>query len=114
MNGYIELEHILLITSTPRVSSYYLPHQYAHKQDSGITNLRVVFDGSTKTPLGFPLNSIFHSGPTILVNTLLHFHFFVSQYRRDQHNTEIMPRALSAPLRSERPPLHSYYRKVVS
>lgn len=48
-----------------RLCVHYLPHHAVMKEDSIITKLRVVFDGSCKTSSGKSLNDILRVGPII-------------------------------------------------
>ncbi|XP_033213909.1 uncharacterized protein LOC117170975 [Belonocnema kinseyi] len=47
---------------------YYLPHHAVIENNSLTTQLRVVFDGSAKTPTGLSLNDVLMVGPTIQDN----------------------------------------------
>ncbi|XP_063989936.1 uncharacterized protein LOC135169130 [Diachasmimorpha longicaudata] len=60
---YEDLGHMRRVSeeSEPSVS-YYLPHHGVLREDSITTKLRVVFNGSSKTTSGVPLNDIRHAG----------------------------------------------------
>lgn len=58
---------------------YYLPYHDVIRESSLTTKLRVVFNGSSRTDTGFPLNDILHIGPKLqvdLFNVLLWFRQF--------------------------------------
>ncbi|XP_075162921.1 uncharacterized protein LOC142235555 [Haematobia irritans] len=77
---YCELNHMSLITSTPKdVPVYFLPHHCVVKEESTTTKLRVVFDGSSRTTSGLSLNDVLMCGPNIqplLFDILIRFRSF--------------------------------------
>ena len=45
--------------------SFFLPHHAVAKPESKTTQVRVVFNGSKKTSIGFSLNYVLYSGPIL-------------------------------------------------
>jgi len=79
LREYIDLGHMSLVTKEPSETHFFLPHHSVHKQESTITKLCVVFDGSAKTTSGSSLNDLSLAGPTIqqkIFSILLRFRFF--------------------------------------
>ena len=59
--------------------NFYLPHHCVTKEDSSNTKLRVVFDASAKTTIGYSLNDCLLVGPKCqddLFNILIRFRMF--------------------------------------
>ena len=78
---YLDLGHLEKVESLELdvFPNYYLPHHCVLKEDSPTTNLRVVFDASSKTTTGVSLNECLLVGPKVqedLSNILLRFRFF--------------------------------------
>jgi hypothetical protein len=69
MREYLSLGHMEEVPQGevlhPTVPVNYIPHHFVLKQDSTTTKLRVVFDGSAKTPSGKSLNETMIIGPTL-------------------------------------------------
>lgn len=67
LREYRDLDHMRPVNSR-LVSSqceFFLPHHGVLRETSSTTNLRVVFNGSQKTNLGFSLNDALHTGPKL-------------------------------------------------
>ncbi|GJQ88595.1 hypothetical protein Trydic_g18192, partial [Trypoxylus dichotomus] len=64
MHEYKALGHMSLTTENQHSSQshFYLPHHAVIKEESTTTKLRVVFDGSSKSSIGVPLNDIQGAG----------------------------------------------------
>lgn len=65
VSEYINMGHMTLISDEDETFRVYLPHHSVSKEDSTTTVLQVVFDGFSKTGLGFSHNDCLTVGPTI-------------------------------------------------
>ncbi|KAJ8946765.1 hypothetical protein NQ318_018974 [Aromia moschata] len=65
MKEYVSLNHIQKIGDKNDVGCYYIPHHFVKKENSLITQLRVVFDASCKTTTGISANDIMMVGAKI-------------------------------------------------
>ena len=67
---YIDLGHMSLSSNFDSISNpqAFLPHQGVWKETSTITKLRTVFNGSSKSKSGVPVNDLLHIGPNLLQN----------------------------------------------
>ncbi|XP_061401528.1 uncharacterized protein LOC133337308 [Musca vetustissima] len=60
----ISMGHIVK-ADQKKQGKYYMPHQAVVRETRRTTKVRVVFDASSKTSNGRPLNDILHTGPKL-------------------------------------------------
>ena len=62
LDEYASLGHMQRLAAVPG-DAFYLPHHGVLRESSLTTKLRVVFNGSQKTPTGRSINDFLHAGP---------------------------------------------------
>ncbi|XP_029178506.1 uncharacterized protein LOC114946224 [Nylanderia fulva] len=67
LREYHDLDHMRIHNSSEKCHQreFFLPHRDVTRETSATTKLRVVFNGSQKTTLGFSLNDVLHVGPKL-------------------------------------------------
>ncbi|GBM44345.1 hypothetical protein AVEN_20382-1 [Araneus ventricosus] len=89
LNEYESLHHMEVKEDTDLDAGYYLPHHGILRPDNITTKLRVVFNASSKTSSGYPLNDLLYKGGvlqedlfSILIRFRKHIYAFTAEIKQ--------------------------------